>query len=235
MKCIVLHYIAVSAVLAWSCTTRQPTAEKPVAQSTASQLASKAVATPHPRATVPEVEAALNRVFGDAVVSDRRQHWFATGDFNGDGSDDLAVLVRPSSSQKLAVINDPLANWTLQDATNAFFPPSHARVVVLPPKPKPQRVTADEILIAVIHGFGKEGWRDRQARQAYLVRHAGTAPMRAVPAPGHVDGAPASLMRSDVILEKGGRTGFLFWTGSQYAWRPVQTNDRNRMTEKIGN
>jgi len=166
------------------------------------------------------VNVVLHRIFADAVSSTSQEHSFTTGDFNGDGSPDLATFVRPADS-KLKTLNDPLANWTIQDAAQAFFPPEDQRVVIMPPKPKPQSARAREVLLAVIHGYGQNGWRDPEALQAYLVRHAGTGPIEARHPPDHVEGAPASIKQSEIIYEPAARPGFLFWTGSQYAWRSL--------------
>ncbi|PYY17257.1 MAG: hypothetical protein DMG61_02895 [Acidobacteria bacterium] len=71
-------------------------------------------------------------------------------------------------------------------------------------------------MLAVIHGYGPNGWRDPNAKQAYLVRHAGNGPIQSRPAPDGMDGAPASITRSEIIFEPQGEPGFLFWTGWQY-------------------
>lgn len=207
------------AVLFWSYTTHT-TMEAPVALP-ASAAGSQPTASTHLRsspATVAEVNDALHRIFASAVISTSQEHSFTTGDFNGDGSDDLAVLVHPIDS-RLKTLNDPLANWTIQDATQAFVPPPNQRVVFLPPKPKPPSAHSRELLLAVIHGYGPNGWRDPNAQQAYLVRHPGSGPIETRPAPDHVDGAPVSIAHSAIIFEPAGTPGFLFWTGSQYAWR----------------
>jgi len=217
MKMLYLALVG-TAVLFWSCTTSK-TLEGPVAIRAS---AGKSQPSPSPVNSLPansvEMTAALHRIFGDTVSPTSEQQSFTTGDFNGDGSPDLAAIVRPAES-KLKTLNDPLANWTIQDATEAFFPPPNQRVVILPPKPKPQSAHADEVLLAVIHGYGQNGWRNLAARQAYLVRHAGTGPIEARRPPDHVEGAPASISQSEIIFEPAKRPGFLFWTGSQYAWR----------------
>jgi hypothetical protein len=223
MNRLYLFFLLASTFLFWSCTSRpSTTVEQPVAQRSAdhsgSSTSSPAVKS-HP-ASAAEVETTLKRVFGGAVASERGETWFVTGDFNGDGSSDLAALVRPVRA-RLKAINDPLANWTVQDAAHAFFPPPNQRVVLLAPKLSRPSVRIGEVLVAVVHGYGEDGWRDPQARQAYLLRNAGASAMRAIPAPAHVLGAPASMSRSQIIYEESGQPGFLFWTGSQYAWRAL--------------
>jgi len=212
------------AVLFWSCTTRT-TLEGPVAIR-ASADGSQPAAPTHVHSsptTAVEVNDALHRIFAGAVIATSQGHSFTTGDFNGDGSDDLAVLVHPTDS-KLKTLNHPLANWTIQDATQAFVPPPSQRVIFLPPKPEPQSARSKELLLAVIHGYGPNGWRDSNSQQAYLVRHAGSGPIETRPAPDRVEGAPVSIAHSAIIFEPSGTPGFLFWTGSQYAWRRASSN-----------
>ena len=217
-----IFYLVVlgTVVLLWySINHARLTSEQPVSQQVTANphhaSSEKTISSP---ATEAEVNAALHRIFADTVRGASHEQWFTTGDFNGDGSTDLAAVVLPNSSD-LKMLNDPLANWTIQDATHAFFPPADQRVVFMPPKPKPQSAHSNELLLAVIHGYGPNGWRDPNAKQAYLVRHAGNGPIQSRPAPDGVDGAPASITRSEIIFEPQGEPGFLFWTGWQYAWR----------------
>lgn len=220
MKILYLTVLG-STVLFWSCTTSKTLEGSVAVRSSADKShPSHSPSVNSSPANTSEVTAALHRIFADAVSPTTEQHSFTTGDFNGDGSPDLAAIVRPAES-KLKTLNDPLANWTIQDATEAFFPPPNQRVVIMPPKPKPQSAHAHEVLLAVIHGYGQNGWRNLAARQAYLVCHAGTGPIEARRPPDHVEGVPASLGQSEIIFERAEKPGFLFWTGSQYAWRSV--------------
>ena len=64
-----------------------------------------------------EVAAAVVRVFEGAVPREAvRTHRALTGDFNGDGSPDLAVPAR-AIRQLLPAINGRFANWIIQDPT----------------------------------------------------------------------------------------------------------------------
>ncbi len=202
-----------------ACTAKPPArVEEPIKQNTGNAFLpnpSRALSRP---ASEKEVDATLERIFGQLVVADRGDQSFVTGDFNGDGSADLAVIVFPLKT-KVGTINDELANWTVQDAAQFFTPPQGQRVVFREKEARPT-VRAGEPLLAVVHGFGNDGWRAPAARQAYLVRHAGVGPLRAVPAPGDVENAPPSIKNADIIYEGSGNTGFLFWNGSQYAWNP---------------
>jgi len=199
-------------------------AEKPIAVATPqpSPAASPTAAPKLPPPTQAEVEAALHRIFGDDLIATASSQSFIAGDFNGDQSEDLAVIARPAAG-KLDDLNNELANWTIQDADKAFIAPPGKKVAV-PPKQERPRVEAGEQVLAVIHGFGPMGWRNPDARQAYIVKHAaanlqGTAPsisqraIRAMKLP----------VETEIIKEvRNNKKGFLFWTGGAYAWHPEQ-------------
>jgi hypothetical protein len=178
-------------------------------------------ATPNPpadlRAPQPsEVVQAVYRAFPEALPVDAvSAQWAVVGDFNGDGSPDLAVPARALGTQ-LPLINSEWRNWILQDP-RADPPPADRQASV-------PRVAAheDEPLLAIVHGLGAEGWRNPDARQAYLLT-AVTAgrlnvgpPSRLAPARR---GAPVPHLRGDLIYDAS-RRHFLYWTGARYAWHP---------------
>jgi hypothetical protein len=169
------------------------------------------VAVKGPPPTRAEAAEALHRVFRGAVGPEAGEAPLGS-DFNGDGAEDLVVVVRPATG-RLAEVNEPLANWTIQDALEAQ--PSRTR----PP------VAADERLVAVIHGYGAQGWRNPEARQSYLVRHAAGPPFEARPRSALLRNphrAAAPRVDGDIILTNvGGRRGFVYWTAARYAWLPL--------------
>src|SRR5262249_18597517 len=62
-----------------------------------------------------EVQDAVRRVFKDAAVIDSSFNPnFLTGDFNGDSSQDLAVILKPVPN-KLAEMNEQYPSWLLRD------------------------------------------------------------------------------------------------------------------------
>jgi len=199
--------------------------EKPISTATP-QPSPGVLATPAqklPAPTKTEVEAAFHRVFGDDLTLSTANHpFFIQGDFNGDGSEDLALIAHPAAG-KLHDINSELANWIIQDADKALIPVPTKRVVV-PPKAERPAIGAGEEVLAIIHGFGATGWHNPDARQAYLVKHAaatllGTAPsfnqkaIRAMHLP----------YETEIIRQvRNKKKGFLFWTGGVYAWHPSE-------------
>jgi hypothetical protein len=64
---------------------------------------------------LPEVQDAVHRVFKDAAVIDSSTTPdFFTGDFNGDTSEDLAVVLKPVPN-KIADLNEEYPAWLLRD------------------------------------------------------------------------------------------------------------------------
>src|SRR5262249_36054432 len=139
-------------------------AEKPISVTTPQPTPTSEPEAKLPPATSPEVAEAVRRIFGDdLVLAPGDAHSFIVGDFNGDGSEDVAVIARPAAG-KLNDINSDLANWTIQDADKFFVAPPGKRVVTIK-SPGRSKISEGEEFLAIIHGFGAKGWRNPIARQ----------------------------------------------------------------------
>lgn len=169
-----------------------------------------------------EAKEALERVYRGAVDAGGPAP-FVTGDFNGDGSEDIAIAVTPVAG-KIEEVNSEFANWILADAKRAAVFDPKKRTQSLPAQTGPVKVQAGEALLAIVHGYGPNGWRDRQATQSYLLKNAAAAGMRVVPlknfppalkvkesgAKSHADVISGTLSR---------KPGFLYWATGKYAWQ----------------
>jgi hypothetical protein len=170
-----------------------------------------------------EVREVIARVYKDAVTIEMsRPTGYIVGDFNGDGSQDIAVVVRPAKG-KLEEINSEVANWIMEDPRKVVLPDPHKSVQKLPPSSGPVKAEADDLLLTIIHGYKQEGWRNPEAQQTYMLYDAVGSSMTAAPikelqrATGNKN-APSS--GGDVIKQTlGGEPGFLYWTGAKYAWQ----------------
>ena len=67
--------------------------------------------------TIAEAREALDRIYRGAVAIGEHDS-FVVGDFNGDGSEDLAIAVMPIG-EKLTEINSEYANWIVMDPKRA--------------------------------------------------------------------------------------------------------------------
>ena len=183
----------------------QPTPETP-------QLKLPEVSAPK----VAEVKDAVKRVFKDLAVVDQQQTPnFICGDFNGDASRDLAVMIKPAGG-KVAEINEELQPWLLRDP---LAPQSNHRVRL--------QIGSDEVLLAVIHGYGPNDWRDPEATQAFLLKNVAGSRLEAQTPQDFVSantGRKLPRPRGDLISEVvGGAAGYLYFSGSTYSWYDPKT------------
>jgi hypothetical protein len=250
----ILPLIFISSLMLSACATSRPpnvnetsTANAPPATETSKTIKTETVTTTTPNAniqpasestqpdaesspsglpTLAEAQAALTRVYQKAVTLDAGVLGgkpFVVGDFNNDGVEDIAVVVRPARGM-LAEINSEYANWIVEDMTKVKLPVEHNGIQVLPPKPGPVKIEQNDQLLVIIHGYQKEGWRNTQARQTYLLKNAVGENMRAMPIKFALAGASAKnphvAVNGDVIKETMAKQeGFIYWTGSKYAWQ----------------
>jgi hypothetical protein len=171
-----------------------------------------------------EVRAALERTYKGAVTFDERGGQTVVGDFNGDGSEDLLVEVRPAPN-RLAELNDELANWIPADPRKVQPPDPrnfdpHQGVQKLAPAPARPQFEATDALVAVIHGYKESGWRNPEAMQTYLLKGVAGSDMKRDSRVGAQVSVRGRLrLLGDVVREKlGGESGFLYWTGASYGW-----------------
>lgn len=175
-----------------------------------------------PSTPLADVQGALKRVYHDTMILETsRRTPFVIGDFNGDDSPDIAIVVIPAKG-KLPQINSELASWLIGDPQKVLLPEVRGDVKVLP-KQSPVTVQQGDVLLAMIHGYQKEGWRNPLSAQTYLLRNAVGDEMEARQAreilrtAAHRENLPS--LRGDVIREVlTGQNGFIYWTGSKYAW-----------------
>lgn len=172
--------------------------------------------------TVANAKDALERVYRGAVVAGEPAT-FVTGDFNGDGSDDIAIAVTPVSD-RIAEINGEFANWILADPKRAALFDPKKRTQSLPGETGPVKVQAGEALLAIIHGYGPNGWRDREATQSYLLKNAAASGMQVLPLKNYPPALKVkengAKSRADIISGTLNRkAGFLYWATGKYAWQ----------------
>ncbi|HEV7375222.1 MAG TPA: hypothetical protein VGN95_10930 [Pyrinomonadaceae bacterium] len=182
-----------------------------------------------PSAPLADVRGALKRVYHDAVLLETsRSTPFVIGDFNGDDSPDIAIVVTPAKG-KLPKINSELASWIVGDPQKVLLPEVRGDVKVFPKKPETVAVQQGDVLLAVIHGYQKEGWRNPLSAQTYLLKNAVGDEMEAQPArvilrlAAHRENLPP--LRGDVIREMlAQQNGFIYWTGAKYAWTQLENH-----------
>ena len=157
-----------------------------------------------------EVQQAVKRVFKEAVLIDTSHNpTFIVGDFNGDRSQDIAVVLKPASD-KLSELNEEAPTWILRDLAGPTQPGSPRL-----------RVGAKDKLLAIIHGYDAQGWRDHQATQTYLLKNAAGSGMATYSAKDflatHQESKMPKLQGDLVGEELGGKSGYLYYAGATYS------------------
>jgi hypothetical protein len=178
-----------------------------------------------------EVKEAVGRVFKNAAVVDvNRNPYFLVGDFNGDYSQDIAVVLKPVED-KLSEMNQEYPSWMLRDPFHPTLPPQLGK--------KPLVVEKNDELLAVIHGYDSTGWRNPEATQTYLLKNAVGADFARQPAKAVSDtnkGRRMPKLYGDTITQVlEGAFGFLYYTGASYAWydpKVLQPETEQRIAHK---
>jgi hypothetical protein len=157
---------------------------------------------------LPEVQDAVHRVFKDAAVVDSSANpGFFTGDFNGDGSGDLAVVLKPAPN-KIADMNEPYPAWLLRD------PFSTERATL--------NVELGDVLLAIIHGYGDNDWRDSQATQTFLLKNVVGSNISVKTAQEFMkanSGKRLPRPQGDLIGQTlRGNNGYLYYASANYSW-----------------
>ena len=183
----------------------------------------ESVKLPEPKNT--EIQDSVKRLYKDSVIVDATH--FIVGDFNGDTYQDIAIVVKPTPG-KLQDINSEVANWILEDPRKIPLPDPTKAVQPPPPKPEPVEVNSSDVLIAILHGYGQQGWRSAEAIQTYLLKNAVGNNMKTQIGKEFLTEAKAiknlPYLRGDIIRQTlDGKQGFLYYTGAKYVWHQLGT------------
>src|SRR6185503_8218230 len=144
-------------ICACSSKSKGPVAEAPPPIFQASPESTPLPLTVSSAPKLSEVQEAVKRVFKDAAVIDSNYNPnFVAGDFNGDASQDIAVVLKPA---KLEEMNQELPPWLVREPRNEKISRAHAKI------------EKDEVVLAVIHGFGANHWRDPEATQTFVLKN----------------------------------------------------------------
>ncbi len=202
-------------LLAISGCNRNEPANIQAADSQPAKQAAPDPAQPLPPAAV-EVNEAVTRIFKHAASVDAASSpSFFAGDFNGDKSTDIAVILKPVAG-KLDEMNQEFPPWILRDP---FVRPK--------PGAPPMRIVENELLLAVIHGYGPKGWRDPEATQTYLLKNSVGQDVKAqakTEVANANKGNSSPRLAGDLIGETlQGKNGYLYFDGAQYSWYDPKT------------
>lgn len=194
--------------------TPKPRAESgvPVYQSTpesAKPLAPSVAIAPN----LNEVQNKIKTVFkGAAELNPNHNPNFFSGDFNGDNSKDLVVILKPVNLEEM---NRQFAPWLLRD------PRANTSTKVRP------TIEKDDTLLAVIHGFGNNDWRDPDATQTFVLKNVVGNDLKVETGKEFVEantGRRLPRPQGDLIGETiNGARGYIYYATSNYSWYDPKT------------
>lgn len=156
-----------------------------------------------------EVQQAVKRIFkGAAEVREPISASFAAGDFNGDVLEDIAIVVKPAPG-KIAELNAEFPPWILSDlqsSTTGHRP----------------RIEESDVLLAIVHGYGVNEWRDPEATQTFLLKNAFNGELRSHQLKQFLasnTGRRLPQLHGDLLggVLKGSE-GYLYYSGATYSW-----------------
>jgi hypothetical protein len=209
-----LYQILLGGCIAFAGCSNKQQAQGPQSQSMQTSQSQPTASVSPPSLT--EVHQAVERVFKSAALIDEsRSPSFVVGDFNGDRSEDIAVIITTAPG-KVSDMNQQFPPWILKDP-----------FINTEPGMTPLRVSERETLLALIHGYGAEGWHDSQATQTYLLKNAlgekiETRTKAEVVAVNQ--GKKLPELKGDLISEiLRGKPGYLYYAGSTYSWYDPET------------
>lgn len=184
-----------------------PPAYQPSPESTPVRLTAPAAAK------TSEVQEAVRRIFKDAAVVDTNFNpSFIAGDFNGDGSQDLAVILKPVQLDQL---NQELPPWLVREPRSKRDPRQKAKI------------EKDETLLAVIHGYGANDWRDPDATQTFVLKDVVGNDLKVHTGEEFVNantGRKLPRPQGDLIGETvQGTPGYLYYASATYSWYDPKT------------
>ena len=214
MKRIFPRLLTVLALTLSACSSApKRVAEAPPVAYQASPESTPVRLTSPAAAKVAEVQQAVKRIFKDgAVLNTDYNPSFVAGDFNGDASQDIAVVLKPV---KLDVMNQELPPWLIRE-------PRTNKVDRTPPK-----IEHDEVLLAVIHGYGANDWRDPDATQTFVLKNVAGNNLKIQSAKEFVasnSGRKLPRPQGDLMGETiQGTSGYLYYAKSTYSWYDPNT------------
>ena len=211
MRTLILIVLALTLCACSS--SRRLVAEAPPAYQPTPQSTPVALTVPASAAKQSEVQAAVKRIFKDAAVLETSYNpSFIAGDFNGDGSQDIAVIIKPV---KLDEMNQELPPWLVRQPRAGRI---DRRLV---------RIDKDETLLAVIHGYGANHWRDPEATQTFVLKDVVGNDLKVHNPKDFVtanSGRKLPRPQGDLIGETvEGTPGYLYYAQATYSWYDPKT------------
>ncbi|PYX84987.1 MAG: hypothetical protein DMG68_19010, partial [Acidobacteria bacterium] len=132
-----------------------------------------------------------------------------TGDFNGDGVEDIAVVVTSHGA-----LQTDSSRFRVIDPSSEYFGIGDPKITAQFASQYP----GGSRYLLIIHGLGKDGWRAKEPKERFLLINVNFDRISV----GHI--ARKKKAMDDIDLEETGvLTSFLYWNGHRYKWQPGAT------------
>jgi hypothetical protein len=212
MRQVCLLTIILLILSGCSSTTKRAAVEQPPAVYQPTPESTPVRLAPPPAPKLVEVQSKLKQVFKDAAVLDPNYNPnFLMGDFNGDASQDLAVIIKPVNLEEM----------------NQEFPPWLVRAPRTSKVNRALKIEKDEVLLVVIHGYGTNDWRDPEATQTFVLKDVVGNDLKVQTGKEFVAanaGRKLPRAQGDLIGQTlQGTQGYLYYATSSYSWYDPKT------------
>ena len=158
--------------------------------------------------TANDMQAIISAQFGSEFVL-LQKFPVLTGDFNGDGIEDVAVVVTSRDA-----LQTDTSRFRVIDPSSEYFGLGDPKIT----SQFASQYPGGSRYLLIIHGVGKEAWRVKEPKECFVLINLSFDRI----ALGHF--AKKKKMMDDINLEETGvLSSFLYWNGHRYMWQPGAT------------
>jgi hypothetical protein len=167
------------------------------------------LAQPAPEASsTNELQAIIAAQFGPEFVL-AQSFPVLTGDFNGDGVEDVALVVTSHGA-----IQTDSSRFRVLDPSSEYFGIGDPKIT----SQFASQYPGGSRYLLIIHGIGKEAWRVKEPKERFVLINMNFDRISV----GHL--AKKKKIMDDINLEETGiLSSFLYWNGHRYKWQPGAT------------
>ena len=166
-------------------------------------------AYPTPEASLTsEAQAIISAQFGPQFIL-APSFPILTGDFNGDGGEDVAFVVASHGA-----LQTNSTQFRVLDPSSEYFGIGDAKIT----SQFASQYPGGSRYVLIIHGVGKDAWRTKEPKERFVLINMAFDRIGI----GHF--AKKKKIVDDINLEETGvLSSFLYWNGHRYQWQPGAT------------
>jgi len=167
------------------------------------------LAHPAPEAaSTDDVQALISTQFGPQFVL-AKSFPVLTGDFNGDGIEDVAFVVTSHGA-----LQTDSSRFRVIDPSSEYFGIGDPKIT----SQFAAQYPGGSRYLLIIHGMGKEAWRVKEPKERFVLINVNFDRISV----GHME--KKKKVMDDIDLEETGvLSSFLYWNGRRYKWQPGAT------------